>query len=315
MRLGVKVKSSLHVQEPVRITIGIPSFNEETSIRNVLEAMEMQVTDNEHKIEEIIISDDSTDNTPKIVSDFAKDSGLNITLVHHNRRRGAASAWNEIFAAAKGDVIVLYDADVIPAEKTTLLLASKIREDVAICASNPLPVKQGGIAARASSFNASWLRRVRNHGLSQYTVMGRALSIRQDVARRITVPDIIAIDLYLQCKVLELGQRVDYCDDAVVWFKPASTMLDFASQVARAVEGHQQIKDYVEQFNINLSSYQMFSKGFRTAVDDPHGMMAIAIAYLALPVYKTKVAKHTRNHAWHVADSTKGISLKDVFAK
>lgn len=297
----------------MQITIGIPSYNEEMSIRNLLEALEMQVLNDEPRISEIIISDDSTDATPEIINDFARKSKLNITLIHHNKRRGAASAWNEIFSNAKGDAVVLYDADIIPSKNTTFLLASRIKDDVALCASNPLPLKQNGIAAKASSFNALWLRRVRKYGLSQYTVMGRALSIRTDIAKMTTIPDIIAIDLYLQCKVLELGQKVDYCDDAVVWFKPAGTMLDFASQVARAVQGHEQIKEYIERFDMQLPLSLMLKGALEEAFSYPHGMIAVAIAYLILPVYRARIANQSKSATWHIAESTKGISVHDLY--
>ncbi len=295
----------------MHITIGIPSYNEELSIANLLRTLQMQAMD-EHEISEIIVSDDSTDNTPNIVNDFAKNSKTSITLIHHNKRRGAASAWNEIFSNAKGEIVVLYDADIMPDKMTTHLLASGINEKVGLCAANPLPLKQKGIAARASAFNSSWLRRVRNAGLSQYTVMGRALSIRTDVARKIIVPDIIAIDLYLQCKVLESGYDVDYRDDAVVWFKPAGTMLDFASQVARAVRGHEEIKDYVKKFKISLSSSILMKESIKEAFKDPVGILALTLSYLAFPVYMAKVGNEIGHAMWHVADSTKGISMDDL---
>lgn len=297
----------------MQITIGIPSYNEEMSIRNLLEALEMQNLNDEHRISEIIISDDSTDATPEIINDFARKSKLNITLIHHNKRRGAASAWNEIFSNAKGDAVVLYDADIIPSKNTTLLLASRIKDDVALCASNPLPLKHNGIAAKASSFNALWLRRVRKYMLSQYTVMGRALSIRTDIAKMITIPDIIAIDLYLQCKVLELGQKIDYCDDAVVWFKPAGTMLDFASQVARAVQGHEQIKEYIERFDMQLPLSLMLKGALEEAFSYPQGMIAVAIAYLILPIYRASIGNQSKSATWHVAESTKGINVSDLY--
>jgi len=295
----------------VQITIGIPSYNEQLSIANLLKALEMQVTD-EHKINEIIVSDDSTDDTPDIVNDFARKSKMDITLIHHNKRSGAANAWNEIFKNASGEVVVLYDADIIPDKRTTLLLASSINEKVALCAANTLPLKQKGIAAKASTFNSSWLRRVRNAGLSQYTVIGRALSISTNVAKKIAVPNIIAIDLYLQCKVLELGCNVGYRDDAIVWFKPASTMLDFASQVARAVRGHEEIKDYVKKFNISLSLSTMVKEVMKEAMNDPVGMFALAVSYATFPIYRIKVGDKTGQAMWHVADSTKGISLDDL---
>jgi cellulose synthase/poly-beta-1,6-N-acetylglucosamine synthase-like glycosyltransferase len=298
----------------VQITIGIPSYNEQLGIANLLKSIETQIT-NEHQISEIIISDDSEDNTPDIVNDIARSSKMNITLIHHNKRRGAASAWNEIFANANGEIIVLYDADVIPDTKTTLLLASNINERVALCAANPLPISQKGIAAKATAFNSSWLRRVRKAGLSQYTVMGRALSIRKDVARQITIPNIIAIDLYLQCKMLEQGYRIHYSDDAVVWFKPPTTLLDFTSQVARAMRGHEEISGYVKKFNIDLPSSALLKEAIKEALSDPAGMFAVAVSYAAFPLYKMKISNGKEQAIWHVADSTKGITIDDLHGR
>lgn len=296
----------------MRITVGIPSYNEERSIRTLLEVLENQESDEQHMITEVIVSDDSTDATPYIVNDFARNSSLDITLMHHNNRRGAASAWNEIFANAIGDVIVLFDADVIPKQNTTMLLASRLKDDVALCAANPLPLPQEGIAAKATAFNALWLRRVRKERLSQYTVMGRALSIRSGIAKTIKLPDIVAIDLYLQCKVLELGYKVDYCDEAQIWFKPAGTMLDFTSQVVRAVDGHEQIKDYFDQFNISLPSSVMFRTALKEVMGNPKGTLALIGAYLALPFYRSRIGKLGKGGSWRMADSTKGIKVEEV---
>ncbi len=295
----------------MRVTIGIPSYNEQLSIGNLLGALVNQVM-TKHEILEVIVSDDSTDGTPEIVSDFARNSKISITLIHHNKRRGAAKAWNEIFANASGDLLVLYDADVIPDNDTTEILASGISERVALCAANPLPTKQGGIAARASRFNSAWLRRVRNAGLSQYTVMGRALAVRSGIAKQVTIPDIIAIDLYLQCSVLELGFDVDYRDNAIVWFRPASTMSDFVSQVDRALRGHEEIKDYVKKFNIDLPRSTLLREAVKEAISDPAGMVALAASYAAFPIYRARLGSRTGAAAWHVADSTKGLGPGDL---
>jgi glycosyltransferase involved in cell wall biosynthesis len=104
-----------------RVTIGIPSYNEERNIINLLRSLKVQYS-NDYFISEIIISDDSTDSTPELVEMFAKkNSHLNINLIHHCERRGAAAGWNEIFSRSTGDVIVLYDADIVINKDTTAL--------------------------------------------------------------------------------------------------------------------------------------------------------------------------------------------------
>ncbi len=97
------------------VTVGIPSFNEEKNILNLLRSIIKQRSEC-FSICEIIISDDSSDNTFNLIQQFACNSKTAIKCLHHSYRMGVGNAWTEIFQNAKGDVIVLYDGDVIPHE-------------------------------------------------------------------------------------------------------------------------------------------------------------------------------------------------------
>ena len=101
----------------------------------------------------------------------------------------------------------MYHADIKIDNNTTAYLVESIRDGIGLCASNTKPVViKKSTVSRASKFIAEWLRSVRKNRLSHYTVMGRALSVSSRVAKKITIPEnVIALDLYLQCKVLELG--------------------------------------------------------------------------------------------------------------
>lgn len=294
-----------------RVAVGIPAYNEERNIASLLKSLEGQ----QLLISKVIVSDDSSDRTPEIVRDFARRSPLEITLFHHDERRGAAAAWNEIFQNATGDAIVLYDADTIPHPSCTEQLVSRLQKNTALCASNSQPVQAAGISGRASVFISNWLRSVRLSGLSQYTVMGRALAIDAAVAKKIQVPaDMIAIDLYLQCRVLEMGLDVAYNDDAVVYFRPANSMQDLASQVVRAVNGHNQIKDRVSRLQIGLSPYIAIMQALKNAVMDPVGAVSTVIGYSLMPYYMSRL-DHTDSAKWHTADSSKAIDYQQLKAR
>nr|AFK24855.1 putative glycosyl transferase family protein [uncultured archaeon] len=294
-----------------RITVGIPAYNEEQNIANLLHSLEGQRS----LISEVIVSDDSSDGTPDIVRDFARRSSLGITLFHYDGRRGAAAAWNEIFQKAAGDIIVLYDADTIPHPSCTEQLASWVQENTVLCASNSQPVQASGIAGKASVFISNWLRSVRQSRLSQYTVMGRSLAIDSTIAKKIQVPtDMIAIDLYLQCRVLEMGLHVAYNDDAVVYFKPASSMQDLASQVVRAVNGHSQIKYCVSQLQIGLPPHVAVVQALKNAAMDPAGAISTMIGYSLMPYYMSRL-KHTDSAKWQTAGSSKAIDYQQLRAK
>ena len=294
-----------------KVTVGIPSYNEGQNIANLLRSLEEQ-----HKqIFEVIISDDSSDNTPIVVRNFAQNSSLDIKLFHHDTRRGAAAAWNQIFQKANGDTIVLYDADTIPHPSCTKQLVSCIQGNVGLCASNPEPVQAAGIAGRASVFISKWLRSVRLEGLSQYTVMGRALAIDSGVAKKIEIPtDMIAIDLYIQCKTLETGRDVIYNDNAIIYFKPANNMQDTTSQVMRAVNGHNQIKHYVSSFGISLPRQVAIAHAVKNAAKDPLGALSVAIGYSLTLYYRSRL-EHIDTAKWHTAASSKAIDYQQLKTK
>jgi hypothetical protein len=145
--------------------------------------------------------------------------------------------------------------------------------------------------------------------------MGRALAIDSSVAKNIQIPtDIIAIDLYLQCRVQEIGMDIVYNDDAVVYFKPASSMQDLTSQVVRAVNGHNQIKDYVSKFKIDLSTQVAIAEAVKNGVRDPLGALSVAIGYSAIPYYKSRLAG-TDSAKWHTAESSKAIDYQQLKAR
>lgn len=290
------------------ITVGIPSYNERQNIVNLLRAIEEQHT----PIFEVLISDDSSDNTPSLVHNFAQHSVLDIQLFHHDTRRGAAAAWNEILQRAAGDIIVLYDADTIPHPSCTEQLTSHIQGNVGICASNSQPVQAAGIAGRASVFISKWLRSVRLVRLSHYTVMGRALAINSGEAKKIEIPtNIIAIDLYMQCKVLEMGRDVIYNDGAIVYFKPANNIHDLASQVMRAVNGHKQIEEYVSSCDISLPRRVAIAHAVRNAAKDPLGALSVTLGYSLIPYYRSRL-EHTDTAKWHTAASSKAMNYQQL---
>lgn len=288
-----------------RITVGIPAYNEEQNMLNLLQAIEAQAEDLD--ICEVIISDDSSDRTPQIIRAFAGKSRLDVVHLHHEKRRGAAAAWTEIFEHARGSAIVLYDADTIPAPRCTDLLAGGVDGGAGLVASNSRPVQAHGVAGRASAFISNWLRSVRQAGLSKYTTMGRGLAIDAAAAKRITIPShIIAIDLFLQCRMLEMGLSVAYDDDAVVYFRPAQNMQDLASQVLRAINGHDQIREYTERLGLELPLSKALRTTARAIRSDPMGATSTAISYLQIRRYRAKLAG-TSSALWHTAASSKSI--------
>jgi len=90
------------------ISIIIPTYNEKEDVRLSLNAAINM--DYPHK--EIIVVDDSTDETPEIVKEYEK---YGVKLIHRNNRsNGCCGARNLGILEAKGEIVVLLNADVFP---------------------------------------------------------------------------------------------------------------------------------------------------------------------------------------------------------
>ena len=285
-----------------QISIGIISYNEERNIVNLLNSIKCQYL-GKFIIKEIIISDDSNDNTPFLIKEFIKKNPqLLFRLFHHSERRGAYAGWNEIFKEATGDYLVLYDADVILTQETTYNLVNAFKLNVGLCASNPQPLEYSSIYGRASQFITDWLHNVRKNELTQFTVMGRGLAIKSDLAKKITIPEnIIAIDYFLQIKILELDKKVIYVNNAVLYFKTPENLEDFLSQVLRADFGHKQLSFYKTK---KLSIISNIKITLKSILLDPFGGISTLYCYCFIPYYTMRNQKKISSK-WEIAQSTK----------
>lgn len=187
----------------------------------------------------------------------------------------------------------------------TIELIGKMKNNVGICASNPRAIPSKGIPAQSTIFVSAWLESVRKRQLSEYTVMGRGLSIRSDIAKKIIIPEtIISIDLYLQTKVMEMGYDVIFNPNAVVLFKPAKTFADFSSQAIRATKGHGQLKKLGFKIKNPLSLRTAIIEFITVALRNPIGALSTCLCYIVIPFYAATM-KNLDTVLWHTSHSTK----------
>ncbi|MDQ4074480.1 MAG: glycosyltransferase [Thermoproteota archaeon] len=289
-----------------RITIGIPTFNEEKNIMCFFDNLKNQALVQKQSLQ-IIFVDDSNDNTPFVIEKIKKENPeYDIELYHNEKRMGAANAWNIIFKESRGEITVLLDADIILEKYCIYNLISSLNKKTGLCASNTLPiVEENNIYSQASAFIAYWLRSIRKLGISQYTTMGRALAIQVEEIKDLHIPlDTIAIDLFIQCKILEKHKRVVYNDNAKIYFKTPLNKKDFLNQVSRSIIGHKQIKNYTKRFSFNLSSLTLISEFIKTFARHPKWGLALIYCYIFLPFIYFK-NKDKTSYLWEMAKSTK----------
>jgi glycosyltransferase involved in cell wall biosynthesis len=90
----------------MKLSVIIPLYNERETIREIVQRVERVELDKEI----IIVDDYSTDGSREILQDLA--TRPDVKALYHERNRGKGAALRTGFAAARGDVIVVQDADL-----------------------------------------------------------------------------------------------------------------------------------------------------------------------------------------------------------
>jgi len=91
----------------MKLSVVIPCFNEEKTIRSIVEAVRNGPVKN---IEIIVVDDASTDNTRGILDGEIRS--LVDKVLFHDRNQGKGAALRTGFRAATGDCVVVQDADL-----------------------------------------------------------------------------------------------------------------------------------------------------------------------------------------------------------
>ena len=89
-----------------KISIIIPCFNEEKTIKKVIEKVKQYT---KYEIEIIIVNDGSTDGSNKILEDIKEK---NIKILNHKINSGKGKAIQTGLGVVSGDIVIIQDADL-----------------------------------------------------------------------------------------------------------------------------------------------------------------------------------------------------------
>ena len=102
----------------IEISVIVPAYNEEQSITGVLEGLKKTIATTKLTFEIIVVDDGSTDSTAKVTRSIK-----GITLIQHPFNRGYGAALKTGIQRARGEYIIITDADgTYPNEEIPKLL-------------------------------------------------------------------------------------------------------------------------------------------------------------------------------------------------
>jgi len=115
-----------------RLSIVIPAYNEGKTIHKILNKIKAVVLLNAIQKEVIIVNDCSTDDTSDNIKKFAlANPDLTISFIEHDKNKGKGAALHTGIKHAKGEIIVIQDADLEYDPQEYNILLKPFIDDVA----------------------------------------------------------------------------------------------------------------------------------------------------------------------------------------
>jgi len=161
------------------------------------------------RLQVIVVSDGSTDETNKILTAWENSDGKTVILREH---RGKATALNLGVAAAQGEVIVFTDARQTIASDVVKNLVENFADPSIGCVSGELVLGEDRVAASARGVGLYWQleKKIRYwEGLAGSTVgaTGALYAVRRNLIPSLPEGTILD-DVYVPLQVVRQGQRV-----------------------------------------------------------------------------------------------------------
>ena len=301
----------------VSVSIGIPAYNEEANIKNLLMSLVAQKVTNFTLDTILVISDGSTDST---VREAKKIRDTRLTVIESNQRRGLASRQNEIVKKMNCDFLILLDADILPKDNLFIskLVQSHLENSKAdIVAAQVLPLESDTFFGRMIDWHKHWKRDLYeqiNGGDCVFLCHGAARGFSRKAYKQIRWPKIWAEDAYSYLEAKKRSLRFSYCKEAVVYYRSPQTFQDHVMQSIRFITSVKTLAPYFPIKQLRRA-YKIPGRLFLTSmIKGFFHQPFFAVTYLVIYGYCQLLVRTGRVNSdlsiWEASSSTKTLFMK-----
>ncbi|GAC1383341.1 MAG: hypothetical protein NVS4B7_14550 [Ktedonobacteraceae bacterium] len=219
--------------EYIGCSVGIMAYNEEANIECTLRAVLEQQGPSMRIEEVIVVASGCTDRTVPIVTTLAQQEPR-VRLYVQEKREGKASAINLFLKQAMSPVAVLIGADVIPESGAIESLCAPFKDfTIGMVGGRPVPVND---CSTFMGHAVHLLWRLHDRLARITPKLGEVIAFRNVISG---IPTNSAVDeISIQALISQLGYKLIYEPDCVVYNKGPLTVRDFIKQRRRIYAGH-----------------------------------------------------------------------------
>ena len=255
------------------ITIGIPVFNEEKYINNLLNYLNESKFNFQLK-EILVVCSGCTDNSENTVKNWIKKN-KKITILREKTRKGKFSAINKILRYSTGDYIIFIDADTLP-RKNSLNYLVKPLDDSNVGAVSSMPSMARSKNTIIGYFqNFIW----DSHDAISYSfgkMTGELCAIRRGIVKKIP-NKIINDDAYLLAQISKT-HKIVYQPEARTLIMGESNFIDYLKKRRRISQGFRQLSKM--GFQVSVPSSLILKVVIKKILKEPSKFFLILLILL-----------------------------------
>ncbi|MGH3184889.1 MAG: glycosyltransferase, partial [Streptosporangiaceae bacterium] len=286
-------------------SVGVMAYNEQANIAAALESILRQQPAAGRIAELIVVASGCEDQTAAIVADSARRD-RRVRLIEQERREGKASAINLFISAARSPVLVMVSADVLMDDGAFDALLRHFRDPaVGMVGGHPTPVNGEGTFL-GHAVHLQW--RLHDRIARQSPKLGEVVAFRNVVP---SIPLDTAVDeISIQALISQLGYRLVYEPQAIIYNRGPATVRDFLRQRRRIYAGHLRVREQQDYAPPTMNAWRVAcalpgSGSFSTprAALWSVGTVGLEAAARALGAYD--VMRRHSSGVWEMCDTTK----------
>ncbi len=239
------------------VTIGIPAYNEDANIINLLDSIVTQKQTYFHLQRIEVLLDASTDTTLELITQYAQTHTI-VNYKYLNQRQGKIALLNQLYKTNTSDYFLALDADIKLKGKNVINdLVKCFRNDtIGIVSGNNIPTISTNITEQLiNTWVKFWyeVRKSINHGNSVHNIRSCILMMKKSLVDTLEIPkEIVSDSQYIYFAALAKNYSFYFCPQAKVLYKSPSNFKDFMLQANRTKDERDKL---VKLFGAHISEY------------------------------------------------------------
>jgi poly-beta-1,6-N-acetyl-D-glucosamine synthase len=286
-------------------SVGVMAYNEEANIGVAVKSVLDQALSTTSVAELIVVASGCEDRTADVVSEISRRDGR-VRLIEQQRREGKASAINLFIAAAESPILVMVSGDVLLKEGALQALLRHFADPtVGMVGGHPIPVNDE-TTLLGHAVHLQW--RLHDRIARESAKLGEVVAFRNVVP---SIPVDTAVDeISIQAIVTQLGYRLVYEPEAIVFNRGPSTVSDFIRQRRRIYAGHLRVAEQQHYAAPTMDAGRVLrafwgSGSFSTPRAAVWSMSTAWLEVIARALGSYDVSRGRSPHVWQISPTTK----------